>query len=48
MGALTAPLPSYIAIGPTRTATTWLHQVLESHIGPACRNQGNSVLRLEL
>jgi hypothetical protein len=33
MGALTAPLPSYIAVGPTRTATTWLHQVLEGHIG---------------
>jgi hypothetical protein len=33
MGASTAPLPSFIAVGPTRTATTWLYQVLKGHIG---------------
>jgi hypothetical protein len=33
MAALTAPLPGYIAVGPTRTATTWLHHVLEGHVG---------------
>lgn len=33
MGASTAPLPSYIAVGPTRTATTWLYHVLNGHVG---------------
>src|ERR1700722_8193928 len=33
MRSLTARLPSYIAVGPTRTATTWLYQVLNGRIG---------------
>ncbi len=26
-------LPDFIAVGPPRTATTWLHEVLKSHVG---------------
>src|SRR5271154_5339240 len=26
-------LPGYIAVGPTRTATTWLQRVLTGHLG---------------
>ncbi|HEX4209254.1 MAG TPA: sulfotransferase domain-containing protein, partial [Candidatus Binataceae bacterium] len=33
MRSVTARLPAYIAVGPTRTATTWLHQVLDGHVG---------------
>ena len=33
MRSQSARLPSYIAVGPTRTATTWLYQVLNGRIG---------------
>jgi hypothetical protein len=33
MGASTAPLSNFVAVGPTRTASTWLHQVPAGHVG---------------
>src|SRR5581483_6525300 len=33
-GLKAAPrLPEFIAVGPPRTGTTWLHQVLKGHVG---------------
>ena len=33
-------LPDFIAVGPPRTATTWLHEVLKGHVGlPADRKE---------
>jgi hypothetical protein len=34
-GAESGPLrlPNFIAVGPPRTATTWLHEVLKGHVG---------------
>ena len=33
MRAIIRGLPGYIAVGPTRTASTWLHRVLSGYVG---------------